>query len=93
MVRGLRQSGREKFGADLIALPGEGEIFFGESAFIMRGEFQCHPVETDVDIRMVIDFLGFPGDPIDKIHAFQESRKLEGPTNGSRAFRPVWNGF
>jgi hypothetical protein len=35
----------------------------------MRGEFQSHLVETNVDVRMVIHFLRFPGDPIDEIDA------------------------
>jgi hypothetical protein len=30
-------------GEDLIALPGKGEILFGDSSFIMRGEIQRHP--------------------------------------------------
>jgi uncharacterized LabA/DUF88 family protein len=47
-------------------LPGQGEIFFSDSSFIMRRELQRHLVKPNVDIRMVIDSLSFPGDPIDK---------------------------
>jgi hypothetical protein len=35
----------------------------------MRGELQRHLVKTNINIRMVIDFLSFPGDPVDKINA------------------------
>ena len=42
----------------------------------MRGELQRHLIKTNVDIRMVIAFLSFPGDLVDEIHAFQESLKL-----------------
>jgi hypothetical protein len=60
----------QKLGEDLIALPGKGEIFSGDSSFIVGGELQRHLVKTNVDVGMVIDFLSFPGDPIDKIDAF-----------------------
>ena len=60
----------KKPGKDLIALPGKGEILVGDSSFIMRGERQRHLVKTYVDIRVVIDFLSLPGDPIDKVDAF-----------------------
>ena len=89
----LRRSGHKEPGEDLIALPGEGEIFFGDSAFIVRSERQRHLTKTNVDIRMVIDLLGLPGDPVDKIDAFQKSLKAEGATNGLRAFRPVRQGL
>ena len=36
----------KNFGEDLIALLGEGEILFGESSFIMRGELQRHGAAT-----------------------------------------------
>jgi hypothetical protein len=42
---------------------------------------------------MVIHFLGFPGDSVDKINAFQESLKLKCPKDGLHAFRPVWDGL
>jgi hypothetical protein len=35
----------------------------------MRGELQRHLVKTNINIRMMIDFLSFPGDPVDKINA------------------------
>jgi hypothetical protein len=35
----------------------------------MRGKRQRHLVKADTDIRMVIDFLSFPCDPVDKIDA------------------------
>src|ERR1035437_4742046 len=69
----LRRSRHKKLGEDLIALPGEGEIFFGESAFIMRGERQRHLVKTNINIRMVIDFLSFPVDSVDESDALQKS--------------------
>jgi hypothetical protein len=56
----------EKLGENLIALPGKGEIFFSDSSFIMRGERQRHLVKTNINIGMVIDFLSFPGDPVDE---------------------------
>ena len=66
----LRRSRRKNLGEDRIALPGKGKILFGDSSFIMRGELQGHLVKTNVDIRMVIDSLSFPGDPVDKVDAF-----------------------
>ena len=42
----------------------------GDSSFIMRGQLQRHLVETNVDIGVVIDFLNFPGDSVDKVDAF-----------------------
>src|SRR5665647_3741117 len=89
----LCRSRHKKLGEDLVALPGQGEIFFGDSAGIMRGELQRHLVKTNINIRMVIDFLSFPGDPVDKINALQESLKLKCPQNCLSAFRPVRDGF
>ena len=74
-------SRRKKPGEDLIALPGQGEIFLGDSPFIVRGEPQCHLVEADVDVRMVVDFLGFPGNPVHESDTVQESFELECPKN------------
>jgi hypothetical protein len=42
---------------------------------------------------VVIDFLGLPGNPIDKIHAFQEALEFKGAKNCLRAFGPIRNGF
>jgi hypothetical protein len=53
-----------------IGPPGKDEIFFCDSSLIMRGELQRHLVKTNVDIRMVIAFESFPGDPVNKIDAF-----------------------
>jgi hypothetical protein len=80
-------------GQDLVALPGEDEILFCDASFIVRGEAQRHFVKANINVRMVIDFLSFPGDPVDKVHAPQESLKLERPMNCLRAFRPVRHGF
>jgi hypothetical protein len=66
----LRCSRHKKPGEDLIALPGKGEIVFGDSSFVMCGELQCYLVETNINIRMVIELLSFPNDPVDKIDAF-----------------------
>jgi hypothetical protein len=57
-------------GEGLIALAGEEEILFGDSSFIMGGELQRHLVKTNVDIRMVIEFLSLPGDPVDESDGF-----------------------
>jgi hypothetical protein len=51
-------------------LPGEGEILFSDSAFIMRGKGQRHLIKTNIYIGMVIHFLSFRGDPVDKINLF-----------------------
>jgi hypothetical protein len=59
----------------------------------MRAELQRHLVKTNVDVRVVIDFLSFPGDPIDKRDASQESLEPKCPKNCLRAFRPVRDGF
>jgi len=57
-------------GEDLVALAGKGDIFSGDPPFIMSGELQCHLIKTNIDVRMVIEFLSPPGDPVDKIDAF-----------------------
>ena len=57
-------------GEGLIALAGKGKILFGDSSFIMGGELQRHLAKANVDIRMVIELLSFPGDPVDKIDGF-----------------------
>jgi len=70
LVWNLRWSQSGTPGKDLIALAGKREIFCGDSRFIVGGELQCHFVKANVDVRMVIEFLSLPGDPIDKIDAF-----------------------
>src|ERR1035437_8069279 len=65
----LCRSRHKKLGEYLVALPGQGEIFSGNSSRIMRGELQRHLVKTNINIRMMIDFLSFPGNPVDKINA------------------------
>ena len=70
---------------DLIALPGQREILSGESAFVMRGQRQRHLVKTNINIRMVIELLRFPGEAIDECDAVQESLELESPMNDLRA--------
>jgi len=82
-----------KPGEDVITQPGQDEIFFGDSTFVMRGERQRHLVKTNINIRMMIDFLSAFGDSPHKSDAHQESLKLEGAANGLRAFRPIRNGF
>jgi hypothetical protein len=57
------------------------------------GERQCHLIETNVYIRVVIHFLGFSGNPIDKINALQKPLKLKRAKNRLRAFRPVRDGL
>jgi hypothetical protein len=89
----LRRSWRKKLGEDVIALSGKRKIFFGDSPFIMRGQLQRNLIKANVNVRMVIAFLGFPGDPFDKGDAFQEPLKFVGPKNRLSAFRPVRNGF
>ena len=76
---------------DLVTLPGPDEIFFGESAFIMRGKRQHHLVKTNINIRMVIEFLRLLGDAVHEGEAVQEVRKLESAADGLRAFRPIGN--
>ena len=65
-----RWSRLKKPGEDLIALPGKGEIFSGDSTVVMRGERQRHFVEPDVNIRMMVELLRSLGDPVDEINAF-----------------------
>ena len=59
----------EKLGEDLIALAGNGEIFFSDSAFIMRGKHQRHLVKSNIYIWMVVHFFSIRGDMIDKSDA------------------------
>ena len=73
-------------------MPGKEEIFFGDSSFIMRGERQFHLVKTNINIRMMIDFLSSFGDSTHKGYARHEIVKLERAANGFRAFRPIRNG-
>ena len=61
--------GFQKFYESFIALTGKGEIYFGESTFVMRGERQRHLVKTDINIRVVVNFLRPLGDPIDESDA------------------------
>ena len=84
---------RKVFGENLIALPRKQEIFFRNPSFVMCGKRQRHSVKVNVDIRMVIAFLGFPGDSIDKCDAFQEPLKLKCPNDRLSVFRPVREGF
>jgi hypothetical protein len=87
------ESRHKKLSEDLVALPGQGEIFFGKPAFVMRGERQRHLVITDVNVGMVIELLRPLGDAIHKGEAVQEVRKLESAADGLRAFRPIGNDF
>jgi hypothetical protein len=83
----------QNFREVLVALPGNGEIFFCDSAFVMRGERQRHLVETDFNVGMMVHFLGALGDAVDKSDAVQETLELKGAANGIRALRPIGNGF
>lgn len=65
----MRRSRHKKPGENLIALPGSGEIFFRNSPFIMGGKRQRHLAKADVDIRMMIAFLSFFRDAVDKRYA------------------------
>ncbi len=59
----------EKLEKYLIALPGKGKIFFRNSPLIMRGKSQRYLVKANINIRMVLAFLGFPGNPVNKSNA------------------------
>jgi hypothetical protein len=72
---------------------GQSKILFRDAAFVMGGECQRHLIKTDINVWMMIHFLGFLGDLVDEINALQKSIKLECPTNGLRAFRPVRDGL
>ena len=93
VIGNARSSRFRELGENLVTFPGKDEIFFGESAGIMRGERERHLVKTDVNIGMVIDFLSALGDAVHKGNAHQESLELKCPMNSLGAFRPVWNGF
>ena len=80
------------FGKDFVALLSQREIFFGYSSFVMRGELQRYFIKTNLDIRMVIHFLRFPGDPVDKIDALQEASELKGSRDCPSPFRPIRDG-
>ena len=69
--------GAKKLGENLVALPGEGEVFFGEAALVMRAELQGHLVEADINVRMVIGFLGLLCHPVNKRNCVRESCELE----------------
>ena len=70
LVWNLRWSQSGTLGKGLIALAGKEKILFGDSSFIMGGELQRDLVKTNVDIRMVIEFLSLPGDPVDESDGF-----------------------
>ena len=53
---------------------------------------QSHLVKMNINIRMMIVFLSFPGDSIYKSDAFQKPRKLKCPNNRLTALRPFRNG-
>jgi hypothetical protein len=55
---------------DLVALARKQEIFFRNPSLVMRGEGQRPFVKANVDIQMVIAFLSFSRDPVDKADAF-----------------------
>jgi hypothetical protein len=74
-------------------LPGEGEIFFGDSSFIMRGELQRDFVKANINIRMVFQFLGLLGDSTHKSDAHQEPLKLKCAVKGMSLLRPIRDGF
>jgi hypothetical protein len=74
-------------------LPGKSEIFFGDAAFIVRGERQRHLVITNINVGMMVELLSQFGDAVDEFNAIKESLKLESPKNGLRALRPIRNGF
>jgi hypothetical protein len=65
------------------------EILFGDSSFIMRGERQRHLIKTNINIRMMIDFLSFPSDTVDEGDAVQKTLKPKCAANGLRALGPV----
>jgi hypothetical protein len=89
----LRRSRRKKLGEDVIALSGKRKIFFGDSPLIMRGQLERDLIKANINVRMVIAFLGFPGDPFDKGDASQETLKFVSPKNRLSTFRPVRHGF
>jgi hypothetical protein len=59
----------------------------------MRGKRQRYGVETNAYIRVMIAFLGSPGDPVDESDAIQESLKLKCANNRLIFFRPIRDGF
>ena len=59
----------EKPEEDFIALPGQGEILFGDSLFFVRGERQRDLIKTNINIRVMIELLSIPGDAVDKGNA------------------------
>jgi hypothetical protein len=66
----LRYSSRKKLGENLIALPDNGKILFSNSAFIVRGKRQSHLAKANIDIRVMVALLSFPGDPAYESDAF-----------------------
>ena len=89
IVIGIRlDTGREVFGENFIALPRKRKIFFRNPSFVMCRNRQRHLVKANVDIRMVMAFLSFPGDSVDKSDGFQKplkpfSRSARGISAGS----------
>jgi len=59
-----------RLGEYLITLPGKGKIPFSKSTFIMRGKRQRHLVKANINIWMMIAFLSFLGDLINKSDTF-----------------------
>ena len=59
----------------------------------MGGERQTYLVKANVDIRVVVQFLGLLGDPINKCDGLREALKLELTANGLPALRPCRYSF
>ena len=51
---------------NLVALLGQREIFFSDSAFVMRGKRQRHLIKTNIYIGMVVHFFSIHSDTINK---------------------------
>lgn len=90
---GLFGSRLLKLVEDPVKLFGQREIFFSESASIMRGKRQLHLVVADIQVRMVVELLSLFGDAIDEVKAVQEVLKLESSENSPGTFRPFRDGF
>ena len=66
----LRWSRNKKLGEDLIALAGKRQILFRNSPFIMCAERQYHLVKANINVRMMIAFLSFLVNSVNKSDTF-----------------------
>ena len=80
-----------RFGRGGIEFRRQCEIFFGQTAFIVRGQAEGDFVPADVDVRVVPGFLGSFGDGVHEADGGGKILELKCPADDLTAAPPVGN--